>query len=145
ACWTASTPDAARRGSTTHRRPTPTNADEHRMLTFDVDAACVVHRPGTPEDQNRLAQVPFLQEVSMSQPTAGSSSRIAGSPPDGTRGSLRARFLPLVGAIALMATSAIGPGFLTQTATFTQQLGAAFSFGILISVLLDLAIQMNVW
>lgn len=81
----------------------------------------------------------------MSQPTAGSSSRIAGSPPDGTRGSLRARFLPLVGAIALMATSAIGPGFLTQTATFTQQLGAAFSFGILISVLLDLAIQMNVW
>ncbi|OEU94830.1 NRAMP family divalent metal transporter [Streptomyces oceani] len=55
------------------------------------------------------------------------------------------RVMPLFGAIALMATSAIGPGFLTQTATFTQQLGAAFSFGILISVLLDLAIQMNVW
>jgi len=55
------------------------------------------------------------------------------------------RALPLIGAIFLMATSAIGPGFLTQTATFTQQLGAAFSFGILISVLLDLAIQLNVW
>lgn len=61
------------------------------------------------------------------------------------RGRFSGRLLPLFGAIALMATSAIGPGFLTQTATFTQQLGAAFSFGILISVLLDLAIQMNVW
>lgn len=57
----------------------------------------------------------------------------------------KGRITALLGAIALMATSAIGPGFLTQTATFTQQLGAAFSFGILISVLLDLAIQMNVW
>ncbi|MEU3271148.1 NRAMP family divalent metal transporter [Saccharomonospora sp. NPDC006951] len=57
----------------------------------------------------------------------------------------RNRLVPFFGAIALMATSAIGPGFLTQTATFTQQLGAAFSFGILISILLDLAIQMNVW
>jgi Mn2+/Fe2+ NRAMP family transporter len=61
------------------------------------------------------------------------------------RGRFSGRLLPLFGAITLMATSAIGPGFLTQTATFTQQLGAAFSFGILISVLLDLAIQMNVW
>lgn len=58
---------------------------------------------------------------------------------------LTSKLMPLFGAIALMATSAIGPGFLTQTATFTQQLGAAFSFGILISILLDLAIQMNVW
>lgn len=44
-----------------------------------------------------------------------------------------------------MATSAIGPGFLTQTATFTAKLGAAFAFAILISVLLDIAIQLNVW
>nr|WP_271983333.1 NRAMP family divalent metal transporter [Pseudoclavibacter terrae] len=44
-----------------------------------------------------------------------------------------------------MATSAIGPGFITQTATFTQQLGAAFAFGILISVLIDLAVQLNIW
>ena len=33
----------------------------------------------------------------------------------------------LVAAIFLMATSAIGPGFITQTATFTAQLGAAFA------------------
>lgn len=55
-----------------------------------------------------------------------------------TRGSL-------MGAIFLMATSAIGPGFLTQTATFTNKLGAAFAFAILVSILLDIAIQMNVW
>lgn len=56
-----------------------------------------------------------------------------------------ARSRSLLGALFLMATSAIGPGFITQTATFTQQLGAAFAFGILVSVLLDLAVQMNVW
>ena len=49
------------------------------------------------------------------------------------------------GAMFLMATSAIGPGFLTQTTTFTEQLGAAFAFAILACVLLDIAIQMNVW
>lgn len=50
-----------------------------------------------------------------------------------------------VGAIFLMATSAIGSGFLTQTATFTKQLGAAFAFAILISTVIDIAVQMNVW
>ena len=49
------------------------------------------------------------------------------------------------GAMFLMATSAIGPGFLTQTTTFTEQIGAAFAFAILACVLLDIAIQMNVW
>ena len=44
-----------------------------------------------------------------------------------------------------MATSAIGPGFLTQTAVFTERLGAAFGFAILMSVLLDLAAQLNIW
>ncbi|TWT23071.1 divalent metal cation transporter [Corynebacterium canis] len=44
-----------------------------------------------------------------------------------------------------MATSAIGPGFLTQTAVFTSQLGAAFAFAILVSIVLDIAIQLNVW
>ena len=52
---------------------------------------------------------------------------------------------PVLGAIFLMATSAIGPGFITQTATFTAQLGAAFAFAILVSVLIDFALQMNVW
>ncbi|AGF71929.1 NRAMP family divalent metal transporter [Corynebacterium halotolerans] len=45
----------------------------------------------------------------------------------------------------LMATSAIGPGFLTQTSVFTAQMGAAFAFAILISILVDIAIQLNVW
>lgn len=44
-----------------------------------------------------------------------------------------------------MATSAIGPGFLTQTAVFTDALGADFAFAILASVLVDLAAQVNVW
>ena len=40
-------------------------------------------------------------------------------------------------AIFLMATSAIGPGFITQTATFTAKLGSAFAFAILASILID--------
>lgn len=49
------------------------------------------------------------------------------------------------GAMFLMATSAVGPGFITQTSTFTYQLGAAFAFAILISVIVDIAVQLNVW
>jgi Mn2+/Fe2+ NRAMP family transporter len=45
----------------------------------------------------------------------------------------------------LMATSAIGPGFITQTTQFTAQLGAAFAFAILVSILVDIALQLNVW
>ncbi|RFM34108.1 divalent metal cation transporter [Chitinophaga silvisoli] len=44
-----------------------------------------------------------------------------------------------------MATSAIGPGFLTQTTVFTQQHAAAFSFAILVSILLDIGAQVNIW
>lgn len=51
----------------------------------------------------------------------------------------------VIGAIFLMATSAIGPGFITQTATFTASMGAAFAFAILVSVLIDIAVQLNVW
>lgn len=51
----------------------------------------------------------------------------------------------LLGAMFLMATSAIGPGFITQTTLFTAQLGAAFAFAILISILVDIALQLNVW
>jgi len=51
----------------------------------------------------------------------------------------------LVGAAFLMATSAIGPGFLTQTAVFTERLGASFAFAILVSVLVDLVAQLNIW
>ncbi len=51
----------------------------------------------------------------------------------------------LIGAAFLMATSAIGPGFLTQTAVFTAQLGASFGFVILLSVVLDAIAQLNIW
>jgi len=51
----------------------------------------------------------------------------------------------ILGAIFLMATSAIGPGFLTQTAVFTAKLGAAMAFAIVISILIDVCIQLNVW
>jgi Mn2+/Fe2+ NRAMP family transporter len=57
----------------------------------------------------------------------------------------RARRASLLGAIFLMATSAIGPGFITQTATFTATMGAAFAFGILASIVIDFAVQMNIW
>jgi Mn2+/Fe2+ NRAMP family transporter len=57
----------------------------------------------------------------------------------------KARRTSLIGALFLMATSAIGPGFITQTATFTAQLGAAFAFGILVSILIDFAVQLNIW
>ena len=64
---------------------------------------------------------------------------------DASTSAHKARRTALLGAVFLMATSAIGPGFLTQTATFTAKLGAAFAFAIVISVLLDIAIQLNVW
>ncbi|MEV4702517.1 NRAMP family divalent metal transporter [Actinoplanes sp. NPDC049316] len=57
----------------------------------------------------------------------------------------KTRRTALIGAIFLMATSAIGPGFITQTTTFTAKLGAAFAFGILMSVLVDFVVQMNIW
>ncbi len=50
-----------------------------------------------------------------------------------------------MGAAFLMATSAIGPGFLTQTAVFTGQLGASFAFAILVSIVIDLIAQLAIW
>lgn len=51
----------------------------------------------------------------------------------------------IVASIFLMATSAMGPGFLTQTATFTVKMGAAFGFGILLSIIIDYVVQQNIW
>ncbi|WP_144697627.1 NRAMP family divalent metal transporter [Fictibacillus phosphorivorans] len=51
----------------------------------------------------------------------------------------------LLGAAFLMATSAIGPGFLTQTTHFTSILAASFGFVILTSIIIDIGAQMNVW
>ena len=51
----------------------------------------------------------------------------------------------IIGAAFLMATSAIGPGFITQTTVFTRQLLSSFGFVIIISILLDIAAQLNIW
>lgn len=51
----------------------------------------------------------------------------------------------LLGAAFLMATSAIGPGFLTQTTVFTETLLASMGFVILVSIIIDLEAQVNIW
>ncbi|WP_261129951.1 NRAMP family divalent metal transporter [Bacillus sp. Marseille-Q3570] len=51
----------------------------------------------------------------------------------------------LLGAAFLMATSAIGPGFLTQTTYFTETLLASFGFVILVSIIIDIGAQLNIW
>lgn len=51
----------------------------------------------------------------------------------------------ILGAAFLMATSAIGPGFLTQTAKFTAELTTSFGFVILVTFLLDIGTQVNIW
>ncbi len=51
----------------------------------------------------------------------------------------------ILGAAFLMATSAIGPGFLNNTSAFTQQLLTSFGFVILISVVIDIGAQLNIW
>lgn len=51
----------------------------------------------------------------------------------------------LLGAAFLMATSAIGPGFLVQTTVFTESLLASFGFVILISIIIDIGAQVNIW
>ncbi|RCV54587.1 NRAMP family divalent metal transporter [Marinitenerispora sediminis] len=69
------------------------------------------------------------------------------SPASGTStaAASRTRRGTLLGAMFLMATSAIGPGFITQTTNFTAQLGAAFAFAILVSIVVDIAVQLNLW
>ncbi|MUO81607.1 hypothetical protein GOZ78_04610 [Agrobacterium vitis] len=57
----------------------------------------------------------------------------------------KTRRAALTAAVFLMATSAIGPGFITQTATFTATMGAAFAFGILASIIIDFVVQLNIW
>ncbi len=86
----------------------------------------------TPADQPRSTE-------GAAGPPAGG---VAAPPPADAQLSGRAKFL---GAMFLMATSAIGPGFITQTTTFTNQLKAAFAFAIVVSILFDIAIQLNVW
>ncbi|ALM57214.1 NRAMP family divalent metal transporter [Staphylococcus equorum] len=51
----------------------------------------------------------------------------------------------LLGSVFLMATSAIGPAFLTQTAVFTAQFTSSFAFAILLSIIIDIGAQINIW
>jgi Mn2+/Fe2+ NRAMP family transporter len=51
----------------------------------------------------------------------------------------------ILGAAFLMATSAIGPGFLNNTSAFTQKLASSFGFVILVSVIIDICAQLNTW
>ena len=55
------------------------------------------------------------------------------------------RSIAVAGAMFLMAMSAAGPGFISQTGTFTAKYGASFAAAIVASVLIDIAIQLNVW
>jgi Mn2+/Fe2+ NRAMP family transporter len=81
----------------------------------------------------------------MTHPPGQSSSHVDEHPtPPGTRMAASTRST-LLGAMFLMATSAIGPGFITQTTAFTVELGAAFAFAIAVSILVDIALQLNVW
>ena len=84
-------------------------------------------------------------EPPVSRPTTSTAPADPEPAAPADTGHRRARRSALIGAIFLMATSAIGPGFITQTTTFTVSLGAAFAFGILASVLVDFVVQMNVW
>ena len=57
----------------------------------------------------------------------------------------RSPFNVAMGAAFMMAMAAVGPGFLTQTATFTSKMGADFGFAILICILVDIVVQLNIW
>ena len=82
-----------------------------------------------------MSQSPVTPPADAAEPVeAPPSSKMAAS----TRSTL-------LGAMFLMATSAIGPGFITQTTAFTVQLGVAFAFAIAVSIVVDVALQMNVW
>lgn len=51
----------------------------------------------------------------------------------------------LMGAAFLMFTSAIGPGFLMQTTTFTEQYKESFGFVILVVTVIAIFAQLNIW
>ncbi|MBB3610351.1 NRAMP family divalent metal transporter [Rhizobium sp. BK602] len=75
--------------------------------------------------------------------SSSSAAPAADTPSAGTP--VQSRRAALTAAILLMAMSAVGPGFITQTATFTVKLGAAFAFGILASIVIDFVVQANIW
>jgi Mn2+/Fe2+ NRAMP family transporter len=60
-------------------------------------------------------------------------------------GEKKAKWSVLLGGAFIMATSAVGPAFLTQTALFTEKFLASFAFAILASIIIDIGAQLNVW
>jgi len=51
----------------------------------------------------------------------------------------------IIGAAFIMATSAVGPGFLTQTAVFTEKFNSNFAFAILMVTIATIIVQLNIW
>lgn len=79
------------------------------------------------------------ERVSQMSGTSTELAKKPAAPNPGTNWSV------LLGAAFIMATSAIGPGFLTQTAVFTEQFKANFAFAILISIIIDIGAQLTIW
>ena len=99
-----------------------------------------IEEPGSAERRGEIA----MREDARNSGAVG-VDQAASPPPEPALALSSAGRAGFAGAMFLMATSAIGPGFITQTTTFTNQLRAAFAFAILVSVLVDIAIQLNVW
>jgi Mn2+/Fe2+ NRAMP family transporter len=86
----------------------------------------------------------FQRLTSGSKQRLGSAAALKPSPTPTSAATKRTK-TAMIGAAFLMATSAIGPGFLTQTAIFTEKLGANFAIVIFASIILDIIAQANVW
>lgn len=99
-----------------------------------------------PAPSNQSARPADNQGPAQAAGTAQPAADAAASPSGAKKKSPASKGIgAMAGAMFLMATSAIGPGFLTQTSVFTVQMGAAFAFAIAVSILVDIAIQLNVW
>lgn len=109
------------------RNPSDPGAPQHGSHSSEHHFSDPVHVPGYEDSANPQTAVGDI--VAKQRMPKGSESKRS----------------VLLGALFLMATSAIGPGFITQTANFTVQLGAAFAFAIFLSILVDVAVQLNVW
>ena len=85
-----------------------------------------------------------MSDVPESQPGEPTGTTTPEPSPSGPTVNVK-RSVAVAGAMFLMAMSAAGPGFISQTGTFTARYGPSFAAAIAASVLVDLAIQLNVW
>ena len=69
-----------------------------------------------PPDEMDVPVTDPLKTTAPADPTAQNTEQPS------VRAVAKSRRTALIGALFLMATSAIGPGFITQTATFTAQM-----------------------